>query len=57
MEKSSEAPVVRDAPKPTPKRLWLLMALVLVPAVAIGVGVGVWHTRRKDSSAIRYYLL
>ena len=57
MEKPSEVPIVRDAPKPTLKWLWLLVALVLVAVVAIGVGVGLWHTRRKGSSGIRYYLL
>ena len=53
MEKSSEVPVVQDAPKPTIKWLWLLVAFVLIAAVAIGVGVGTWHDRRKG---IRYYL-
>ena len=56
-EKSSEVPIVQDAPKPTLKWLWLLMTLVLVATVAIGVGVGVWHTERKGSPGTRYYLL
>ena len=56
-EKSSEVPIVQDAPKPTLKWLWLLMTLILVAAVAIGVGVGIWYTRRSESSEVRYCLL
>ncbi|CAF9916808.1 MAG: hypothetical protein ALECFALPRED_010873 [Alectoria fallacina] len=52
IEKTTEQPTGRDAPKSLVRLIRIIVVLLVVAATAIGVGVGIWHTRRNRSSTI-----